>query len=53
MRFEFYLTLLKNSKMIVGNSSSGVHEAPFYGVPTINIGNRQKKPCKNKFNNKF
>ena len=46
MRFEFYLTLLKNSKMIVGNSSSGVHEAPFYGVPTINIGNRQKNRAK-------
>ena len=46
MRFEFYLTLLKNSQMIVGNSSSGVHEAPFYGIPTINIGNRQKNRAK-------
>lgn len=42
MRFEYYLTLLKNAKMIVGNSSSGIHEAPVYGVPTINIGSRQK-----------
>ena len=32
--------------MIVGNSSSGVHEAPFYGIPTINIGNRQKNRAK-------
>lgn len=46
MRFEYYLTLLKNSQMIVGNSSSGVHEAPFYGVPTLNIGHRQKNRAK-------
>lgn len=43
MRFEYYLTLLKHSKAIVGNSSAGVREAPVYGVPTINIGTRQNK----------
>ncbi|MDC0545064.1 UDP-N-acetylglucosamine 2-epimerase, partial [Pelagibacteraceae bacterium] len=42
IRFEYYLTLLKNAKVIVGNSSSGIMEAPYYGVPTINIGDRQK-----------
>ena len=42
IRFEHYLTLLKNSHFIIGNSSSGIIEAPYYGVPTINIGNRQK-----------
>jgi UDP-N-acetylglucosamine 2-epimerase (hydrolysing) len=41
LRFEYYLTLLKNCKFIIGNSSSGIMEAPYYGVPTINIGNRQ------------
>lgn len=41
MRFEYFLSLLKNSKMIIGNSSVGIREAPFYGVPTINIGSRQ------------
>ena len=41
-RFEYFLTLLKNSDFIIGNSSVGVREAPIYGVPTINIGNRQK-----------
>ncbi|PKO04205.1 MAG: UDP-N-acetylglucosamine 2-epimerase (hydrolyzing) [Chloroflexi bacterium HGW-Chloroflexi-3] len=41
MRFEYYLTLLKNAQIIVGNSSAGVREAPVYGVPTINIGSRQ------------
>ena len=43
MNFEHYLTLLKNSNFIIGNSSSGIMEAPYFGVPTINIGNRQDK----------
>ena len=42
MRFEYYLTLLKNSNFIIGNSSSGIMEAPYYGVPTIDLGTRQK-----------
>ena len=41
IRFEYYLSLLKNSSFIIGNSSSGIMEAPYYGVPTINLGNRQ------------
>lgn len=41
MRFEYFLTLLKNAVAIVGNSSAGVREAPVYGVPTINVGTRQ------------
>ncbi|APY07541.1 UDP-N-acetylglucosamine 2-epimerase (hydrolyzing) [Winogradskyella sp. J14-2] len=41
IRFEYFLTLLKNSKFIIGNSSAGVREAPYYGIPTINIGSRQ------------
>ena len=41
MRFEHYLTLLKNSSFLIGNSSSGIYEAPIYGIPTINIGSRQ------------
>jgi UDP-N-acetylglucosamine 2-epimerase (hydrolysing) len=41
LRFEFYLVLLRNAQYIVGNSSSGIHEAPVYGLPTINIGTRQ------------
>jgi UDP-N-acetylglucosamine 2-epimerase (hydrolysing) len=42
LRFEYYLTLLKNCKYIIGNSSSGIMEAPYYGIPTINIGSRQR-----------
>ena len=42
IRFEYFLTLLKKSELIIGNSSAGIREAPYYGVPTINIGTRQK-----------
>ena len=42
IRFEYYLTLLKYSRFIIGNSSSGIIEAPYYGVSTINLGDRQK-----------
>lgn len=53
LRFEYYLSLLKNSQFIIGNSSSGVREASVYGTKTINLGNRQKnrsKYSKNLFN---
>lgn len=42
LRFEYFLVLLKNAKFIIGNSSAGIREAPYYEIPTINIGNRQK-----------
>lgn len=41
MRFEYFLTLLKHARFIIGNSSAGIREAPVYGVPTIDIGTRQ------------
>lgn len=41
MRFEFFLTLLKQSEFIIGNSSSGIREACVYGIPAIDIGSRQ------------
>ena len=42
LRFEYFLTLLKHSDFLIGNSSCGLREAPFFGVPSINIGTRQK-----------
>ena len=36
-----YLSLLKYSDMVIGNSSSGIIEAPCFGIPTVNIGDRQ------------
>ena len=37
-----YLSALKYCKMVIGNSSSGLIEAPSFHVPTINIGDRQR-----------
>jgi UDP-N-acetylglucosamine 2-epimerase (hydrolysing) len=42
LRFEYFLTLLKSSLFIIGNSSAGIREAPYYGIPIINIGTRQQ-----------
>lgn len=41
LRFEHFLTLLKNAEFIIGNSSAGVREAGIYGIPAIDIGSRQ------------
>lgn len=37
-----YLSALKHSSVVIGNSSSGLIEAPSFGTPTVNIGDRQK-----------
>jgi len=37
-----YLSAMKYSSAVVGNSSSGILEAPSFRVPTVNIGDRQK-----------
>jgi UDP-N-acetylglucosamine 2-epimerase (non-hydrolysing)/GDP/UDP-N,N'-diacetylbacillosamine 2-epimerase (hydrolysing) len=37
-----YLALMREVDAVVGNSSSGLYEAPALGVPTVNIGQRQK-----------
>ena len=41
LRFEYYITLMKNANLMIGNSSAGVREACVFGIPTINIGTRQ------------
>ncbi|MFS0674161.1 UDP-N-acetylglucosamine 2-epimerase [Ornithinibacillus sp. 179-J 7C1 HS] len=41
MRFEYFLTLLKNAQFLIGNSSAGIRESGIYGIPSINIGTRQ------------
>ena len=33
---------MRHASAVIGNSSSGVIEAPMIGVPTVNIGNRQE-----------
>ena len=37
-----FISLLKNTNLIIGNSSCGILEAPTFKIPAINIGNRQK-----------
>lgn len=37
-----YLSALQYVSAVVGNSSSGIIEVPSFGIPTLNIGNRQK-----------
>ena len=41
MRFEYFLTLLRNADFMIGNSSAGVREAPHFGVPSVDLGTRQ------------
>jgi len=41
LAFEHFLTLLRHARVLVGNSSAGVREAPVYGVPSVNVGDRQ------------
>ncbi|MBR2556169.1 MAG: UDP-N-acetylglucosamine 2-epimerase (hydrolyzing) [Aeriscardovia sp.] len=37
-----YLCAVKHAALVLGNSSSGLLEVPSFGVPTVNIGSRQK-----------
>ena len=41
MRFAHFSELMKNAACMLGNSSAGVREAPFLGVPSLDIGTRQ------------
>ncbi|WP_189639921.1 UDP-N-acetylglucosamine 2-epimerase [Paramylibacter ulvae] len=41
MRFLYFSELLRNAKALIGNSSAGVREAPFLGVPSLDVGTRQ------------
>jgi len=42
IRFEFFIEMLRNANYLIGNSSAGIHEAPVIGIPSVNIGTRQK-----------
>ncbi|MEO0387339.1 MAG: UDP-N-acetylglucosamine 2-epimerase [Pseudomonadota bacterium] len=41
MRFRHFSELMKNAAALIGNSSTVVREAPFLGVPSLDIGTRQ------------
>jgi GDP/UDP-N,N'-diacetylbacillosamine 2-epimerase (hydrolysing) len=57
--FKNYFSMLNKSKFVIGNSSSGIIEVPYFKIPTINIGDRQEGrymhqsiiPCDYKFEN--
>lgn len=38
---ELYHSVMHHADAVIGNSSSGIYEAPFFKVPTVNIGDRQ------------
>ena len=37
-----YLSYMKQVELVIGNSSSGILESPYLGIPTVNVGERQK-----------
>lgn len=37
-----YLSMMKYAEFVIGNSSSGIIEAPAFHIPTVNIGDRQR-----------
>ncbi|MBN1914131.1 MAG: UDP-N-acetylglucosamine 2-epimerase (hydrolyzing) [Candidatus Omnitrophica bacterium] len=39
---DIFVNLMRNALALAGNSSMGILEAPFYKLPVVNIGNRQK-----------
>ena len=39
---ERYLSLMRHAQFVLGNSSSGIIETPAFGIPTVNIGDRQR-----------
>lgn len=41
MRFNYFSELMKSAAVMVGNSSAGVREAPFLGLPSLDVGTRQ------------
>lgn len=41
MQPQDFLRLIKNSKCLIGNSSVGIRESAFLGIPVVNIGTRQ------------
>ena len=43
MRFNYFSELMKNAAVMVGNSSAGVREAPFLGLPSLDVGTRQNE----------
>lgn len=41
IRFEYFVALMKGASFCIGNSSCLLKEAPYLGIPSINVGSRQ------------
>lgn len=39
---KVFINIMRRTKCLVGNSSMGILEAPYYKIPVVNVGNRQK-----------
>ena len=39
---DCFINLVRHAAALVGNSSSGIHETPSLGIPTVNVGTRQQ-----------
>ena len=55
LNYSLFINLVKNSKFLIGNSSSGIIESSYLNVPVINLGDRQKNriSCSNVINCKI
>lgn len=46
--FPDFITLMKHTAAVIGNSSAGIRESPVFGIPSINVGTRQQGRTKSK-----
>lgn len=48
LEFKDFLALEKEAEVLVGNSSAGMIESPSFGLPVVNVGNRQRNRLRGK-----
>lgn len=53
IRFEYFVALLKGATFCIGNSSCLLKEAPYLGIPSINVGSRQSGRMGSKYTSVF
>ena len=46
LKSEYFLNLLRKTACLVGNSSAGIKECSYLGIPVVNIGSRQNNRMK-------
>lgn len=53
IRFEYFVALMKGASFCIGNSSCLLKEAPYLGIPSINVGSRQSGRMGSKYTSVF